>query len=138
MKRLQLSWANLASYEEHSKGAEQRRPGRVPCERLSCESGKVLDLSRTGARLRVQAWRRPRKGEGRLLVFNTAMGRSNLFPCHIVWVRRIGWVRRIIWARFEIGVEFGELTEALQRELTEIARVHSDREWIHRPGERAA
>lgn len=132
MNRVQLSWANLATFDEHSQDAEHRRPGRVPCERLSCESGKVLDISRTGARLRIRAWRSPRKGEARHLVFNTAMGTSDPFPCHIAWVRRI------VWARYEVGVEFCALTEALQRELTEIARVHADREWIHRPGKQAA
>jgi len=132
MNRVQLSWANLATFDEHSQDSEQRRPGRVPCERLSCQSGKVLDISRTGARLRIRSVRQPHKGEARQLVFNAVMGESSPFPCHIAWVRRV------VWARYEVGVEFGELNETQREELAEIARVHGEREWIHRPAGKAA
>lgn len=121
MDRLQLSVVNAASFDEAQHAANKRRPGRMRCERLSCNNGLVLDLSQTGARLRLKSWVAPHRGEKRTLIFDTAMGKSAGFPCRVVWVRRI------VWSRYELGVEFIGLTDEHQEQLKEIARVHGGR-----------
>lgn len=123
MNRVQLSWANLASYDD--KAIEMRRAGRVACERLGCDQGKVLDLSRSGARIRIRAWREPRVGQERTLVFKTCDGSEIPFAC------RVAWRRRVVWGLYEVGVEFCGLSEADQAKLVSVALVHADRSWIH-------
>lgn len=123
MKRVQLSWANIASYDED--GVEGRRAGRVACEALQCDNGKVLDLSRTGARLRIRSWSSPRKGQKRGLVLQTCDGARVGFPC------RVAWFRRVVWGVYEVGVEFVGLTPDQQSQLSTIATMHADRTWIH-------
>ncbi len=120
MSRVQLSLISLENYDKDA-AAERRRPGRIACERLRCGSGRVVDLSRTGAKLRIRSLFAPRKGEHRSLVFETVMGKSAPFPCVVMWVRRAGV------GVYEVGAEFVELDDLRQRQLTEIAKVHAKR-----------
>lgn len=132
MDRVQLSWANIASYDEQKRGAEQRRPGRVACERLACAKGRVLDLSKTGAKLEIRSLSAPRKGQRRALTFKAAMGNSSPFSCQIAWVRRLSWLR------YEIGVEFTDLDGIRLSQIAEIARVHAERTWLNKAADHAA
>lgn len=130
MKRLQLSWANLANYDETA--AEHRRAGRVDCEHLRCESGVVLDLSRTGARLRLRRWGRPAAGQKQCLTLQTYEGALLPLPC------RVAWSRRVFLRKIEVGVEFLDLTEQQSAALSKIAMMHADRNWIHNGRDLAA
>ncbi|MBK7405016.1 MAG: PilZ domain-containing protein [Phycisphaerales bacterium] len=125
MERIQLSAVNLLAVRDDEVAANRRRPGRVRCERLRCSNGTVLDLSRTGARIRVRSLFAPRAGQKRALVFQTVMGKSLPFPCRVVWVARRGALLH------EVGVEFHGLTDSLQRQLVEIGRVHGQSTMIN-------
>ena len=121
MGRVQLSRATLISFRDEDLSSNRRRPGRIRCERLRCLGGRVLDLSVTGARLEIRAFRGPATGERREVVFETAFGLSSPFTVIVRWARRIGRFRH------EIGVEFEGLDENRHRQLAEIARVHAGR-----------
>ena len=121
MGRVQLSRANLVSFREEELASNRRRPGRIRCERLRCLGGRVLDLSVTGARLEVRAFRGPLAGERRAVVFETAFGQSSPFTVIVRWARKVSRFRH------ELGVEFEGLDEPRLRQLTEIARVHAGR-----------
>lgn len=56
-----------------------------------------------------------------MLVFQTVMGKSAPFPCVVMWVKRVGI------GVYEVGAEFVELDDLRQRQLGEIAKVHSKR-----------
>jgi hypothetical protein len=119
MDRIQLSWANVADYDQVRHDADKRRPGRVVCDRLGCRHGRVCDLSSTGARIEVRAIRSPTMGRPREIVFDTEMGESSPFICRVVWTKRVSL------RRFQAGIEFLELTEPQRTELARIARVHA-------------
>ncbi|VAX39349.1 hypothetical protein MNBD_PLANCTO03-134 [hydrothermal vent metagenome] len=121
MDRVQLSWANVATHSEQECDANRRRPGRVVCEKLRCRSGRVVDLSVTGAKLSLRSWIAPRKGKRRTLSFQTLMGETDRFSCRVMWSRRCGLLR------YEVGVEFVDITAQQKAQLTEIARVHTAR-----------
>ncbi len=121
MDRVQLSWANVATHSEQECDANRRRPGRVVCEKLRCRSGRVVDLSVTGAKLRLRSWFAPRKGKRRTLSFQTLMGETDRFSCRVMWSQRCGLLR------YEVGVEFVDITAQQKAQLTEIARVHTAR-----------
>lgn len=123
MHRVQLSLINLTSFND-KRDDERRRPGRIACERLRCGSGRVVDLSRTGAKLRIRSLFAPRVGEQRSLTFQTSMGPSAPFPCVIMWVKKAGV------GTFEVGAQFGELDPLRARQLNEIAQVHGKRTVI--------
>jgi hypothetical protein len=124
MDRVQLSVMNAATFDEKAAAENQRRPGRMRCEELACRNGRVVDLSHTGARIRIRSWLAPRGGGARTLIFDTAMGKSAPFACRVVWVRRL------VWTRYELGLEFADLTEAQRVQLAEIARVHGGRTTV--------
>jgi hypothetical protein len=121
MERVQLSAFNLVSFSEEGMASNRRRPGRIRCERLGCPGGRVLDLSRTGARLRIRAMSAPREGQKRLLVFSTAMGASLPYPSLVRWVKPLGMFS------YEVGVQFEAMDEAHEVQLQEMSRVHSGR-----------
>ena len=120
MHRVQLSLISLASYGKQTE-AERRRPGRIACERLRCGSGRVVDISKTGAKLQIHSLFAPKKGESRTLTFQTAMGESATYPCVLMWVKKTGF------AGYEVGAQFVGLSELQERQLFEIAKVHSKR-----------
>jgi len=93
MDRVQLSWANIATHDEQQCEANRRQPGRVICEKLGCRRGRVVDLSVTGAKLRLRSLRSPRKGKMRKLAFQTLMGETAKFSCRVMWTRRLGLLR---------------------------------------------
>jgi hypothetical protein len=121
MDRVQLSIINLLSDPESVEGANRRRPGRMRCESLRCTSGRVMDLSLTGVRVRVRTLFRPSMGSKRQMVFQTAMGPSAPFRCHIQWVKRVGFLR------YDLGLEFTDLDSVAKVQLAEMARVHGGR-----------
>ncbi|HZW11176.1 MAG TPA: PilZ domain-containing protein [Phycisphaerales bacterium] len=121
MERVQLSAFNLVSFDEEGAASNRRRPGRIRCERLGCPGGRVLDISRTGARLRIRAMSAPRDGQKRMLVFSTAMGPSLPYVCMVRWVKPVGMFA------YEVGVQFEGLDAAREAQLQEMSRVHSGR-----------
>mgnify|MGYP000270050056 CR=1 FL=1 len=118
---VKLSAINLVSFREEIVDANRRRPGRIRCERLSCSHGEVVDLSVTGARLRLKGVFSPRKDRGRKVVFETFMGPSLPFSCRVMWIKRVGLMQ------YEVGVEFIDLDDARQAQLTEMSRAHAGR-----------
>lgn len=124
MHRVQLSLISLASYGKQTE-AERRRPGRIACERLRCGSGRVVDISKTGAKLQIHSLFAPKKGESRTLTFQTAMGESATYPCVVMWVKKTGI------ANYEVGAQFVGLSELQERQLFEIAKVHSKRTTLN-------
>ena len=121
---VKLSAINLVSFREEIVDANRRRPGRVRCERLRCSHGEVVDLSVTGARLRLKGLFPPHKGYKREVVFETFMGPSLPFSCRVMWVKRVGLMR------YEVGVEFVGLDDARHAQLTEMSRAHAGRTSI--------
>lgn len=120
MNRAQLSLISLNA-DTGNATDERRRPGRIACERLRCGSGRVVDLSRTGAKLQIHSLFAPREGSHRSLTLQTVMGTSSPLPCTIMWVKQTGLMQ------FEIGAQFHELNPEQQRLLAEIAKIHSKR-----------
>jgi c-di-GMP-binding flagellar brake protein YcgR len=105
-------------------GSDRRRPGRIVCERLDTSSGRVRDLSRTGAKLIVRSMFAPSNGDPRTLLFETAMGESVPFQSTVMWVRRVGLMQ------YEIGVQFDHLDELRKRQLAEIVSIYCKKTTI--------
>ena len=130
MKRIQASWANLTRYD--AEATEHRRAGRVRCDHLECRNGTVLNLSQTGARVRLRTWRGPELGQMRMLELQTLDDQIFEFRC------RVARVRRLSWRCWEVGIEFPDLTDSELADLTRIAMAHTDRHWIHDGSDLAA
>lgn len=123
MNRGQLSIIRLASFND-AETDERRRPGRIVCDKLRCGSARVLDISKTGAKLELRGLFGPNIGDQRIITFDTAMGKSVEFTCKIMWVRRTGM------SSHEVGAQFEGLTPDQQAQLTRIAHVHSKRTML--------
>lgn len=87
---------------------ERRHGGRLPCEMVRCQFGKLADLSGTGARVVTRSPRRLRVGQPVLLKMRWCAGVTQL-PAKTARVLR----RRSM--RWEVGFEFDSL-DAEQRE----------------------
>lgn len=121
MERVKLSAVNLLSFSEENAARNRRRPGRVRCEMLPCTGGTVVDLSATGARLRLRRLGVPAKGSTQTIQFLTSAGQSLPFKCRLAWTKRLGIFT------CECGVEFLHVDQARADQLKEVARMYRER-----------
>lgn len=105
------------------KGAERRRGGRIPCEMLSCELGKVIDLSATGLRVRSRGGIKPPIGAFVALHVRWCGGSIEL-PSRVARVKRLGMFT------YEYGLAFEELTTEQRALLSEVLRGAAIRRYI--------
>ena len=92
-----------------------RKAGRLRIEGVTCNRGKIIDLSRTGCQLLVK--KRWRRDECRTLVFTGSRVRVTVSgQC-----RRI---RKVGFMRYAIGLMFIETDDAVDAALTELVRSH--------------
>ena len=106
---------NPGEYE--SAGASKRRHGRVVCDGVAFQAGKlrgfVVDLSASGARVSVSG---ERIESGTVLDCELSTGEDELkVRARVVWCRDDAGRRRL-------GLEFVDLNEELMRELMSVLR----------------
>ncbi|MEO1716823.1 MAG: PilZ domain-containing protein [Planctomycetota bacterium] len=96
------------------RGGCDRRHGRVRIEETSVSLGKVLDLSRSGMRIRTA---RPIKDtDPPMLVGITVDGEKFQVQCKIAWVQKRGMFKRLV------GLEFQGLADETAQRLAFLAR----------------
>ncbi len=101
-------------HDEESSDGNRPRAARVRVSGLGFNSGLVVDLSVTGAKL----WlRRPWAiGETREL---TLQGHGQVtVAVRVVWSRRIGFLKHVV------GVSFDDVTVEKRKDLARLARLH--------------
>jgi hypothetical protein len=92
---------------------------RQPMDALQCDRGEILDLSKTGARLRTRwAWR---EGRTRPLTIIANEFVVNLHA-RCVWSVKDGFLKHTI------GLHFEDITPAKQEKLAQIAQQFAVRE----------
>ncbi len=99
-----------------SRGLEGRRHGRLHTELLTCNLGVVIDLSASGMRVACHGRMRVQKDQALAMEVCSVRGRLAL-KTRVIWTRKTGFFR------YQVGLEFTEMTPALQVELREIARL---------------
>jgi hypothetical protein len=93
-----------------------RKMGRLRCELISCDFGEVLDLSRTGMRVRLKTLTTVKKGETFALVINGPGARIEVGVL-VVWTKKSG-----LFSGGEAGLEFIELSEDAKRGFAALVR----------------
>jgi hypothetical protein len=97
------------------RAAERYRPTGV-----TCDLGEIVDLSASGARLRLDAGRDSDAGEMLTMMLRPGDGSGSVrITGHVVWSRRSGLRRR------EVGVSFVRLRPSTAARLETLARTGS-------------
>lgn len=101
-----------------SPGHERRREARVSAHDVSCNRGKVVDMSSRGMRIVSRSkWR-----EGEMLPLTLQCGAMRVTtPARCIWARREGM---FTWV---IGVAFMHATDEQRRRVSDIANAHTAR-----------
>ncbi len=105
--------------------AERRRQGRIPCEDLRCNLGKVFDLSAEGARVLVRRFKAPLVGR-HISVEVKGYGIS------VTLDARIMRSTRIAFGQHDVGLKFDNLTVSQRQIICDLVRTHSVRYSIVR------
>lgn len=103
---------------EGGNAVSDRRFGRVRVEGLTCNRGRIIDLSIRGMRVRACGTWAP--GEHKAVTLRSA-GTTLTLPATCVWSRREGIMR---WT---IGLSFESATPDQLRVVGEMALAHSAR-----------
>lgn len=89
---------------DRSDGQNNRKGGRLRCELIACDLGDVLDMSRTG--MRVKGKRSPGVKPGECYSITiTGPGAKLTIGTRVVWVKKSGLFHS------EVGLEFTEIPE---------------------------
>lgn len=89
---------------------ERRQSGRVKAHKLGCNWGSVIDLSSGGMRLRS-----PRRLRGALEVELWTRTLRVTVHAEVVWCSRAGF------RKYDTGLEFHDVTDEINRDLTAMA-----------------
>lgn len=116
-----------------SNPANNRRFGRVRCERLICSidgdikhHGVVLDLSAGGARLQFKGRPPCKEGDAGTIVIESETVPPFSVSMKVVWRKKRGF------RRYEIGVTFGEPPAPVRAALASIMRSASVTNTVYR------
>lgn len=93
-----------------------RKMGRLRCELIHCDFGEVLDLSRTGMRVRLKSLTSVKKGDTYAVAINGPGARIEV-GVRIVWTRKTGFL-----GSGEAGIEFIQISESAQRGFSALVR----------------
>jgi len=93
---------------------EQRRAGRLTCQRLTCELGEVLDVSASGVRIATRSWSGLRPGDSTQLTLRTNNG-AVMVEAMVMWARKVGLRKR------QVGLRFINIDERTRRQLWAMA-----------------
>lgn len=111
-----LPGGSFQSFQRGSGGGDpRRRVERHPSTEVSSDLGEVLDLSESGARIACKGKPPFQVGYGSTIQIRTADGAVTL-PVRVVWIRRKGL------RTHHVGVQFSELSSALQALLRTLAQ----------------
>lgn len=94
----------------------KRRAGRLRCELMACEFGEILDLSRTGMRVRVKGLSAYHIGDAYSLTIK-GPGATFVVGAKVVWVKKTG-----LFNSGEMGVEFVQIPPEAQRGFATLVR----------------
>lgn len=93
-----------------------RKMGRLRCELISCDFGEVLDISKTGMRVRLKSRTQVKTGES-FAIFITGPGARFEVGVRIIWIKKGG-----MFSGGEAGLEFINLSEDARRGFTALVR----------------
>lgn len=100
-----------------------RRHGRVRIEETNVSLGKVLDLSRSGMRIRTS--RSIKAGHPPIHIALTVDGEKFKIQCKVAWSEKHGLFKRLV------GLEFQDLDSHAARRLAELARTAASNSAMH-------
>lgn len=119
------SKSNSVVKTDVNKFTDRRRGGRVRCDLTTCQFGAVVNISRTGMRV-VSRKMVPAMPPGSSMpVKVTAAGRTLQVPARAVHNRPRAD------GMFEVGFQFVGITEAVARDLVDLARTAFDGSCIY-------
>lgn len=98
------------------RGANNRKAGRLVCELVKCDLGEVLDLSRSGMRVKAKGTPGVKKGECYALTINGPGVRLTL-GTKVVWVKKSGLLGGV-----ELGLEFTTIPEEAKTAFSALVR----------------
>lgn len=113
---MRQSQGSLPTRHEDARHANNRRHGRVACELLTCTVGEVLDLSASGMKVLIRGRMRTEPGAVHELSLK-------VLGCRLPVRARVTWSRRVGFLRHQVGFEFIDLNEQVERSLRTIASV---------------
>ncbi len=105
------------------RGRCDRRHGRVRLEEAQVSLGRVLDLSRSGMRVRTTRHIKP-TDPPMIVRFRTLEGERLAVQCKVAWVARHGMFKR------HAGLEFQGLDDHQAARLAELARTAASNSTI--------
>lgn len=94
----------------------KRRAGRLRCELMFCDFGEILDLSRTGMRVKVKGLSAYSVGQAYSLTIK-GPGATFVVGAKVVWVRKTG-----LFNSGEMGIEFVDIPAEAQRGFSTLVR----------------
>lgn len=104
--------------DHDDEGSQQRTSGRLHVEGLTCDRGRIIDLSVRGMRVRCKrGWI---VGQRREVTLASPRVRLRL-PARCVWARRDGFFS---WT---VGLAFDGATPDQLRDVAELALIHAAR-----------
>jgi len=112
--RQQRHIANVLGEQTSAENA--RKMGRLRCELINCELGEVLDLSKTGMRVRLKSLIAVKKGEQFAVVISGPGARVEI-GVRVIWTKKSG-----LFSAGEAGLEFTAISEEAQRGFAALVR----------------
>lgn len=106
----------LADATSKAGGDNARKAGRLRCELVTCDLGVVLDLSRSGMRVKLDRSAVVNKGD-EVRVVIAAPGTRLEVGTRVVWVKKRG-----LFGAGEAGLEFIALGEDSKRAFAALVR----------------
>jgi len=112
--RQQRHIANVLGEQSSTENA--RKMGRLRCELINCELGEILDLSKTGMRVRLKSLIVVKKGEQFAVVISGPGARVEI-GVRVIWTKKSGF-----FSAGEAGLEFTAISEEAQRGFSALVR----------------
>lgn len=96
--------------------ANNRKMGRLRCELIHCDFGEVLDISKTGMRVRMKSLAAVKKGDTYAVVISGPGTRMEV-GVRIIWLKKGG-----LLSGGEAGIEFIHISDDAQRGFSSLVR----------------
>lgn len=102
----------------------KRVHGRVFCQYIYSSLGEIVDLSASGARVRVKG-SLPITGGQCFTMKLMGLNGETIVSCKAIWIAKRGW------RKHEVGVQFFDLTPEARKIIAEIGRSAANNESMH-------
>jgi hypothetical protein len=102
-----------------TEGINRRRHGRVLVKGFRSSLGDIMDISRSGVRVRATAPLPLKQGQQIAVILETPLGTAEVVAC-VVWQKKAGWLK------YECGLEFVDITPEARAAIANLASVPNE------------